>query len=162
MWGVSKNNDSLLVFRFQGILTHPESLNHWIYYSDIPNQIYTLLQVVFSEVCPIGKSNNAILKCADWKFEWNWTMSKERLLFYPRILSQISTRYVTKCFGWFARNWNQIEYVSVKNVFKICYNRNLIFKSEFCCLKFPMASTQTENIFQNKEAVKTPPEKNVG
>ena len=40
--------------------------------------------------------------------------------------------------------------------------RRSIFKSEFCCLKFRMTSTQTENIFQNKEAVKTPPEKKCG
>ena len=38
----------------------------------------------------------------------------------------------------------------------------VIFKSEFCCLKFRMTSTQTDNIFQNKEAVKTPPEKKCG
>ena len=38
----------------------------------------------------------------------------------------------------------------------------VIFKSEFCCLKFRMTSTQTENVFLNKEAVKTPPEKKCG
>ena len=38
----------------------------------------------------------------------------------------------------------------------------MIFKSEFCCLKFRKGGSRTDNIFQNKAAVKTPQEKNVG
>jgi hypothetical protein len=44
----------------------------------------------------------------------------------------------------------------------LSHETRVIFKSEFFRLKFRMTSTQTENIFQNKEAVKTPPEKKCG
>ncbi len=45
----------------------------------------------------MGKSNNKMFKCTDWKFEWELGNGREGS-FNARIPPQISTRFVTKCF----------------------------------------------------------------
>ena len=58
---------------------------------------------------------------------------------------------------------NEISIIQIPDgMIILSQETRMIFKSEFCCLKFRMTSTQTENIFQNKAVDKSPPEKNVG
>jgi hypothetical protein len=68
---------------------------------------------------------------------------------YVRCIFNVTEECV---FSFSNSKWN--DYLVLRN--------RLIFKSEFCCLKFRMTSSQTDNIFQNKEVVKTPPEKKCG